>query len=172
MKKILIFLFVLCFVVPAFGLDPSAFNSRSTFRNGYAWSGHQAKDRATLWAQQVEAAVDIGQQLGTGSVFYVDSGALGSATGLSWSDAVTTVDAAVNLCTANRGDFILVAQGHSENLSAGDDVDADVAVNQAAGLFIDDQPVHVSEITAPPQPGVPIALDYHCYTCAAGSGFT
>jgi radical SAM/Cys-rich protein len=31
---------------------------------------------------------------------------------------------------------------------------------------------HVSEMVGPPEPGTPIAVADHCYTCAAGSGFT
>jgi len=61
-----------------------------------------------------------------GSVFYVDSATAGSA-GTSWATAVGTIDAAVNLCTSNAGDIILVAPGHNEALTAADGVDCDVA---------------------------------------------
>jgi hypothetical protein len=64
---------------------------------------------------------------GTGSVFYVDSGATGTASGLTWTDACLTLDAAVNKCTADNGDRIYVAAGHAEDLDAADDVDIDVA---------------------------------------------
>ena len=134
MKKILISLLVLVIVAVTFSISPSAHNSRTTFRNAYAWGGHVPKDKATLWAQQMENAVDVGQQLGTGQTRYVDSGATGSATGLSWDDAVVTLNAAVDLCTADRGDFILVAQGHNEDLVTADAVDLDVAGITVKGI--------------------------------------
>ncbi len=56
-----------------------------------------------------------------GSLFYVDSNASGAATGLNWTDAMTTVNAAVALCTANSGDIINVAPGHTYTLGAGAD---------------------------------------------------
>jgi hypothetical protein len=70
---------------------------------------------------------------GTGVTYYVDSGTDGTA-GTSWSTAVGTIDEAVNLCTADRGDVILVAAGHSEALTAADGVDADSAGITIIGL--------------------------------------
>ena len=52
--------------------------------------------------------------IGTGSVFYVDSGAGGSGTGLDWTNAEVTIEAAIDNCTANAGDWIFVAPGHAE----------------------------------------------------------
>ena len=54
--------------------------------------------------------------LGTsGTIFYCDSEeATGTENGLSWLTATDTLDEAVNLCTANAGDIILVAPGHAE----------------------------------------------------------
>jgi hypothetical protein len=135
MKKLIISLLVLM-CTTSFALSPSANNARTTFRNGYAWGGHASKDKATLWAQQVEAAAEIGQGLGTGSVFYVDSGVAAEGDGTSWTDARDTLDEAVNLCTANRGDYILVAQGHNEALDAASDVDIDVAGVTVIGMGI------------------------------------
>jgi hypothetical protein len=66
----------------------------------------------------MEGAVDVGQQLGTGQVFYVDSNATGDDTGASFENAAITIDAAVNLCVDSRGDIILIAQGHAETLAA------------------------------------------------------
>jgi hypothetical protein len=54
---------------------------------------------------------------GTGKTFYVDSGATNAAdtnNGRSWSAPCATVDGAINKCTANQGDVILVAEGHAE----------------------------------------------------------
>lgn len=62
-----------------------------------------------------------------GDIFYVDSNASGEADGSSWTDAVTTIDAAVNLCTNDNGDLIFVAPGHTETLGTGaNGVDADI----------------------------------------------
>lgn len=62
--------------------------------------------------------------VGTGNVFYVDNAVAGS-TGIDWANAVATIDDAVNLCTANAGDFIFVAPGHVEDLGTTDpDFDA------------------------------------------------
>jgi len=59
MKKILIMLLVLMFTATSLAdLDPSAGNPRSTFHNAYAWGGHNVKDKATLWAQEVEDSLD------------------------------------------------------------------------------------------------------------------
>ena len=61
-----------------------------------------------------EQAARIESEHGTGLVFFVDSGAAAGGSGLSWSSAVQTMDEAIGLCTADRGDTIYVAQGHYE----------------------------------------------------------
>jgi len=48
----------------------------------------------------------------------------------------------------------------------------DCDFNQAADLYLGERKTHISELISPPQPGTPIAVDNHCYTCTAGSGFT
>ena len=48
----------------------------------------------------------------------------------------------------------------------------DCDFNLARGLPMGGRKIHVSEMTAPPDPGSPIATADHCYTCTAGSGFT
>ncbi len=68
-----------------------------------------------------------GRHTGTGNVYYVDSGTPGAGDGESWGTAVATLDAGVNLCTANRGDTIYVAAGHAETLGGAAAVDADIA---------------------------------------------
>ncbi len=125
MKKILIGLLVVLLAATSLGY-PSANNARSTFRNGYQWSGN-SKDNATLWAQGIEGAVAVGARLGTGQVFYVDSNVGTEGDGKSWTDAKDTLNEAVDLCVANRGDFIIVAQGHAETVDEVDEVDLDVA---------------------------------------------
>jgi len=69
---------------------------------------------------------------GTGRVFYVDA-AGDNTVGTTWATAMTTLDAAVNLTTASRGDFIYVAQGHAEDF-ASEEADLDVAGITVIGL--------------------------------------
>jgi len=64
---------------------------------------------------------------GTGSVFYVDSNVTAEGDGTSWEFAKDTLDEAINLCTADNGDWIYVASGHAESGSAANLWDADVA---------------------------------------------
>jgi hypothetical protein len=72
---------------------------------------------------------------GTGNFFYVDSNTGSSTyTGLDWVHPKATLDSAVALCTANNGDVIFVASGHSEALSGADGVDLDVAGITVVGL--------------------------------------
>lgn len=86
--------------------------------------------RMTSWG---EFAGRVGL-LSTGKRFYVDSSA-GSANngGLSPDDALATIDAAVNKCTADKGDVILVMPGHNEGASAAI-FDANVAGISIIGL--------------------------------------
>jgi radical SAM/Cys-rich protein len=48
----------------------------------------------------------------------------------------------------------------------------DCDFNQAGGLFLGGQKIHVSEAAGAPSPGTPVAVSDHCYACTAGSGFT
>jgi len=48
----------------------------------------------------------------------------------------------------------------------------DCDFNLAKDLYMGGKKIHVSEMPGPPQPGTPIMAADHCYTCAAGSGFT
>lgn len=48
----------------------------------------------------------------------------------------------------------------------------DCDFNLAAGLPLAGRKTHISKMQRPPEPGAPIAVADHCYTCAAGSGFT
>ena len=76
-----------------------------------------------------------GRYVGTGNVYYVDSGTPGAGDGESWGTAVATLDAAVDLCTSLRGDVIYVAAGHTETLGAGaDGVDIDASNVTVIGM--------------------------------------
>ena len=71
-----------------------------------------------------------------GNVYYVDSGT-GADTedGLSWETALATLDAAIGKCTANNGDIIFVAPGHTETwTTTGAKVVGDIAGVTVIGL--------------------------------------
>ncbi len=48
----------------------------------------------------------------------------------------------------------------------------DCDFNLARRLSAFGRKTHISEMEVPPEPGTSIAVDDHCFTCAAGSGFT
>jgi len=54
--------------------------------------------------------------------FFVDSGATGAGTtaghGYSWAEPLSTLAAAIALCTSNAGDVIHLAPGHAENVAS------------------------------------------------------
>src|SRR5436190_7869262 len=70
-----------------------------------------------------------------GSIFFVHSGT-GSSTndGSSPESPMATIDQAINLCTANKGDVVYVMPGHAETIAAADGFDADVAGIAIIGL--------------------------------------
>jgi len=71
----------------------------------------------------------------TGSVYYVDSGSGAAAnTGDASDEALITIDAAVNKCTASKGDIIYVMPGHAETVSGAAGIAADVAGISIIGL--------------------------------------
>lgn len=75
---------------------------------------------------------------GTGKTFYVDSGASGASdsnSGANWTAALATLDGAINKCTANQGDTIIIAEGHSESYTTtGAKATFDVAGVNVIGL--------------------------------------
>jgi radical SAM/Cys-rich protein len=48
----------------------------------------------------------------------------------------------------------------------------DCDFNLARGLYLGGRKTHVSDMPGPPEPGSPIVVADHCYTCTAGAGFT
>jgi radical SAM/Cys-rich protein len=48
----------------------------------------------------------------------------------------------------------------------------DCDFNLAKALPMGGRKIHVSDMEGPPEPGSPIAVGDHCYTCTAGTGFT
>lgn len=70
-----------------------------------------------------------------GDDYYVDSvNGSNDNDGLSWANALATLDYAIGLCTASRGDRIFLAPWHAENLTAADTVDCDVAGVEIIGV--------------------------------------
>lgn len=70
-----------------------------------------------------------------GSIFFVNSvtGTNGAGYGGSPDVPLATIDYAVGLCTANKGDVILVMPGHTETIT-GTDITVDVAGVSVIGL--------------------------------------
>ena len=69
-----------------------------------------------------------GTEMGTGTKFYLDSGAGSDANnGSSWLLAYATMDKVLSMCTADNGDVIFVAPGHAETVSAAAGMVFDVA---------------------------------------------
>jgi radical SAM/Cys-rich protein len=48
----------------------------------------------------------------------------------------------------------------------------DCDFNQAVDLYMGGKKTHISDVKELPEPGEPIAVSHHCYTCTAGAGFT
>ncbi len=95
---------------------------------GYAITG-RPRDPILLNLQEVEAMLELGAAgpLGTGKVFYVDSNVSVAGNGLTVATAADNIDDAVAFCENNRGDTIVVLQGHAETIAGVDGVDVDKA---------------------------------------------
>ncbi len=120
MKKYIYILILLLTVSVSYGYTADDYVRGRTFFG----SGNKTLDPMYLHMQ--DAANSGSLQTGTGSTFYVDSGVSNEGDGTSWARAKDTVDEAINLCSDNRGDYILVSARHAETISAADGWDADV----------------------------------------------
>ena len=125
MKKYIVFLIMIMLTASVFGA--SAFDIK--------WGEQQTYSKLpgnTLraWAEGVEGSI------GTGSKFYVDSGVAtgGDSSGTSWTNAVTTIDAAMSLCTASRGDVVYVAPNHADAVISATGLVCDVAGVSIIGI--------------------------------------
>jgi len=131
MRKAMIFL-ILCLCAQVYGVQKINFETMNTTRGAVKVLNSRFDD---IDSRLLNA--ENGQNLGTGKIFYVDS-AVGSDNnqGKAPAQATATIDAAINLCTANRGDIIYVMQGHAETIDNGtsDAIDADVAGITIIGL--------------------------------------
>lgn len=71
----------------------------------------------------------------TGSYFFVDSNTgSNNNSGIGPEDAMATIDAAIGLCTADKGDVIIVMPGHAETISAATSLVVDVDGISIIGL--------------------------------------
>jgi hypothetical protein len=72
-----------------------------------------------------------------GKYIFVDSNTgVNGNSGETFSEAMATIDAAIGRCTANTGDVIIVAEGHSESISGAAAIAADVAGVKIVGLGV------------------------------------
>ena len=88
----------------------------------------------------VEGLGGIGSPLlTTGDVYHVDSGADAASNNNAATNPkqpAATLDGAIGKCTANNGDVILVAPGHSETISAAAAITFDVAGVTVIGMGV------------------------------------
>ncbi len=88
----------------------------------------------------VEGLGGIGSPLlTTGNVYHVDSGADSASNNnaaTNPSQPAATLDGAIGKCTANNGDVILIAPGHSETISAAAAITFDVAGVTVIGMGV------------------------------------
>ncbi len=137
MKKILVLTLLLMMTASCFAgaTQYNLFSKGTPIPSDWFRTG-RLNDFGTNWARDIDALVALGQNPGTGKVFYVDSGVANEGDGSSWLNAKDTLDEAVALCTADRGDFIYVAPNHKETWaqSTGDDADLDVSGITVIGI--------------------------------------
>jgi hypothetical protein len=90
MKK-LVFLLVLMFSVASFatGAFDIQWGSQATYSN-------LPQNTLRQWAEGMEGRA--GGNIGTGKIYYVDSGVTNAGDGSSWTNAVATLDAAIDKC--------------------------------------------------------------------------
>lgn len=128
MKKVIFTtLFLLIVAVLAYAYTPDDYVRDKT----YFGSGRKRLDPMYL---HMEDVANGGAIRGTGVVFYVDSNVANEGDGTSWTRAKDTLDEAINLCVADRGDVIYVAQKHTETFTGADGFDVDVAGVTIIGL--------------------------------------
>ena len=81
--------------------------------------------------------IEMGGRIYGGNAFFVDSGNANAGTTSNEGTKrkpCSTIDAAINQCTANNGDVIFVLPGHAETVSAADHFDADIAGISIIGI--------------------------------------
>lgn len=78
----------------------------------------------------------LDKEFATGSIFYVQAtdGTDGAGYGQNPDSPVATLDYAIGLCTASKGDIIFLLPGHAENLASATGAVLDVAGVKVIGL--------------------------------------
>lgn len=88
-----------------------------------------------LGAYKINGIPMQGDEMTTGNIFFVDSvTGLSGNDGLSMKSPVTTVDQAINKCTANKGDIIYCMPNHAETIASNTSMAPDVAGISIIGL--------------------------------------
>jgi len=72
--------------------------------------------------------------IGTGDIFYVDSGVAADLAGTTWATAFDTLQDGIDECAANNGDIVYVAQGHAEDITNASLLNADNAGITIVGI--------------------------------------
>lgn len=137
-KKVLIFILTIMLVVNTCFAPPSTYPIRHNTVQPprrlarLLLSKFTALDNAvtTLEASQN----GIFSNIGTGSVFYVDSSAAADGAGTTWATAYDTLQEGVDACTDNAGDIVYVAQGHAETVASAAALDFDKAGITIVGI--------------------------------------
>ena len=86
--------------------------------------------------------------LTAGNVYYVHNSGSATGNGSTPAQAISTIDTAIGLCTADQGDIIAVLPGHAENISGAAGIAQDVAGVRIVGVGLGRQRPQVSFITA------------------------
>lgn len=91
--------------------------------------------QSELDAFDYKASQMLSPLVSTGRTIYVSSvTGTASSQGTQPRSPISTIDAAIGLCTANKGDRIIVLPGHAETLSAASAITCDVAGVSIIGL--------------------------------------
>lgn len=96
-----------------------------------------ARGKTEIYGQWLGGSLVMADQgQSTGNRFWVHSGTGTDATGWGYSPTAptATIDYAIGLCTADKGDVIYVLPGHVETIAATNGFDADVAGIKIIGL--------------------------------------
>lgn len=97
---------------------------------------HTDLDAMITYDEDVLALLGLG---GVANVWYVDAAeTTGTEDGTTWATATDTVQEAIDLAgiVDDDGDIILIAEGHTETLTAADDIDLDEAGIKLIGLGV------------------------------------
>jgi len=125
MKYMKIFILILLLISVQTASAISAFD----IRWGTDLTSNMRSNTLKQWAESMEG--QGASNIGTGKIWYVDSGVTAEGDGSSWTNARNLLQDAVDASSAdggdNRGDVIKVAQAHSESVATAAVINIDVA---------------------------------------------